>query len=350
MARHGYTHEVEQAYIRALELFEGAQQPPQLFPVLRGLASFYNLRGEFAKEAKAGREILRLAEAQDDASMRVDGHLVLGSSLAMHNDLHGGLEHLYIATACFESHHRPPRFTLGNNPVVAALTTSALTLWMLGYPDRALARADRAVTLATELEHPFTLAYSLFHTGFLHLWRREPELVRDRAVSALDVADEHDLKIWRALGSCLLGAAQAALSGSQDGLAEIREGIEMYRRLKTPPAFWALVLFIRATRMLSRKSSGRARLLEDQATRLVAETIEQAGDGPGTTLLPEFHLLKGNLLLILDDADDADAESWLMEAFEAARQLDARLPQLRAAIALCRAQARRGNAEHGEAC
>ena len=207
LARHGYTNEVEQAYIGALAQFEEEQEPPELLPILRGLASFYNLRGEFAKGAHVGREILRLAEAQEDASMRVDGHLVLGSSLAMHYDLRGGLDHLDKAIACFEAQHKPVRrFGLGNNPGVAALTTSALTLWMLGYPDRALVRANRAVALATDLEHPFTLAYTLFHTGFLHLWRREPELARDRAVSALDIADEHDLRIWMALGSCLLAA------------------------------------------------------------------------------------------------------------------------------------------------
>ena len=37
----------------------------------------------------------------------------------------------------------------------------------------------------------------------------------------------------------------------------------------------------------------------------------------------------------------------LLRAFEEARDLDARLPQLRAAIALCRAQARRGDAGRG---
>src|SRR5437764_11100553 len=197
MAIHGYTQEVEEAYGRALELVEGERDRPQLFPVLRGLASFYNYRAEFDKGAEVGREILRLADAQDDPSMRVDGDLVLGSSLALEHDLHGGLEHLDRAIASFESQGlRSRRFRLGNNPGVAAFTTSALTLWMLGFPDRALEHATRAVTLARELEHPFTLAYALFHAGFLHLWRREPEPMRDRAVEVLDVADEHDLPIW----------------------------------------------------------------------------------------------------------------------------------------------------------
>ena len=126
MAIHGYTQEVEEAYARALELFEGGRELPQLFPVLRGLASFYNYRAEFDKGAEVGREILRLADVQDDPSMRVDGHLVLGSSLALQHDLHGGLDHLDKAIASFESQgHRSRRFRLGNNPAVACLTTSA---------------------------------------------------------------------------------------------------------------------------------------------------------------------------------------------------------------------------------
>jgi tetratricopeptide (TPR) repeat protein len=235
MAIDGYTQEVEEAYTRALGLFEGQRELPQLFPVLRGLATFYNYRAEFDKGAEIGREILRLADARDDASMRADGHLVLGSSLVLQHDLHGGLDHLDRAIASFESErHRPRRFRLGNNPGVASLTTSALTLWMLGFPDRARERATRAVALATELEHPFSLAYALFHAGFLHLWRREPELMRDRAVGVLDIADEHDLQIWRALGTCLLGAAKTGLGHSEEGLAEIRDGIALYNGLRTP--------------------------------------------------------------------------------------------------------------------
>src|SRR5688572_17090590 len=49
LATKGYTEEVEQAYARALKLCENAGEIPQLFPVLRGLASFYILRTEYEK-------------------------------------------------------------------------------------------------------------------------------------------------------------------------------------------------------------------------------------------------------------------------------------------------------------
>jgi predicted ATPase/class 3 adenylate cyclase len=341
MAINGYTQEVEEAYTRALGLFEGQRELPQLFPVLRGLATFYNYRAEFDKGAEIGREILRLADARDDASMRADGHLVLGSSLALQHDLHGGLDHLDKAIASFESErHRPRRFRLGNNPGVASFTTSALTLWMLGFPDRARERATRAVALATELEHPFSLAYALFHTGFLHLWRREPELMRDRAVGVLDVADEHDLQIWRALGTCLLGAAKTGLGHSEEGLSEIRGGIALYHGLRTPPVFWPLILFVRAEAC---GRSGRPA----EGLGLIEEALEIADEGSGLTLLPEFYSLKGDLLLLLPEANGSDAEPWFQRAFEAAGKLDAKMTQLRAATGLCRSQQERGHAQHG---
>ncbi len=339
MAIHGYTREVEEAYGRALELFEGQREIPQLFPVLRSLASFYTYRAEFEKGAQVGREILRLAEVQDDPSMRVDGHLVLGSSIAFQHDLHGGLEHLDSAIASFESQgYRFRRFRLGNNPGVACFTTSALVLWMLGHPDRALERANRAVALATELGHPFTLAYGLFHSGFLHLWRREPELVGDRAMGVLDVAHEHELPIWKALGHCLRGAANTGMGRFDEGLAEIRQGLDLYQGLKTPPVFWPLLLSVQAG---AYARSGRPA----DGLGLIEEAIEIAGSG--LTLVPEFYLLKGDLLLALPDANGTSAESWFQRAFDVAEGVDARMSQLRAAIRLCRLWRDQGNVEQG---
>jgi hypothetical protein len=182
------------------------------------------------------------------------------------------------------------------------------------------------------------MAYALFHTGFLHLWRREPELMRDRAGGLLDVADEHDLEIWRALGTCLLGAAKTGLGRPEEGLEQIADGIAMYRGQRSPPVFWPLILFVRAGACAR---SGRP----SEGLGMVEDAIEIAGEGSGLTLLPEFYLLKGNLLLALPEANGSSAGSWLSRAFDVAGGLDARMPQLRAATGLCRSQLEQGPAE-----
>jgi hypothetical protein len=339
MAVHGYTREVEEAYSRALELFEGQRELPQLFPVLRGLASFYNYRAEFEKGRPGG--------ARDPAPSGGSGR----SDYPRRRTFGAGLQYRVArrspwrsgpprkAIASFESQgYRSRRFGLGNNPGVACFTTSALVLWMLGHPDRALERANRAVALATELGHPFTLAYALFHSGFLHLWRREPELVRTRATGVLNVADEHELQIWTALGTCLLGAANTGVGRFEEGLAQLRLGLDLYQGLKTPPVFWPLLLSVQAG---AYARSGRPA----DGLGFIEEAIVIAGSG--MPLLPEFYLLKGDLLLALSDANGDSADPWFQKAFDAAQRLDARMSQLRAAIRLCRLWRDQGNEEQG---
>ena len=329
MATKGYTPEVEEVYARTLELFEG-RQVPQLFPVLRNLGNFYNFRGESDNATRMARAILRLGEEQQDASMLVDGHLFMGMNLAFFGDLHSGLEHLDKAIAYFRSEPYPTgRYRLGNNPGVVCLTSSAFILWVLGYPDRGRQRADEAVALAAGLEHPLTLAYGLYHAGYLHLWRREPELVRDRAERLLQLVDEHDFPIWRALGTCLLGAANTAVGQVEEGLAKVRQGVDLYQGLKTPPVFWPM---LRALEAGAYAQAGRV----EEGLAMVDEALEISGRGSGTTLLPEFQLLKGDLLLALGQGDGADPEPWFQRAFDLAQRLDARMSQLRAAVRLCR--------------
>jgi predicted ATPase len=78
---------------------------------------------------------------------------------------------------------------------------------------------------------------------------------------------------------------------------------------------------------------------------VIDEALEIAGRSGGMTLLPEFQLLKGDLLLALPRAHDADPEPWFQRAFDIAQGLDARMSQLRAAVRLCRLRQARGNGE-----
>jgi len=329
MAMEGFTSGVEAEYTQALEVIEGESDRPQLFPVLRSLGAFYNYRAEFDKAAQIGREIQALADRQDAPSMRVDGDLQLGASLGFLGELHAGVDQLEAAIASFDAHHyRPSRLRVGSDPRVPCLTTSAFFLWLLGYPDRSLERADRAVELSLTLEHPLTRAYALFHSGLLHLWRREPELVRSRALGTLDIADEHDLPVWNATGTFLLGAALTGLGDVEEGLSGIRGGVGLYRGMKTPPVFWPMLLSVFAA------ACGKAGL-EDEGLGFIDEAVTLVGENSSMPLLPELLLVKGDLLAAADRETDGPALSY-QRALESARVLDARMSQLRAAARLCR--------------
>ena len=243
----GYTAEAEQAYTRALALSQEVGDIPELFPVLRGLGSLYGYLGQYDKAGEIAWRLLRMAERLGDDNMQAEGHLRLGYILAFTNDIHLGLEHLEKALAGYDAEQfGTPRFQLGNNSAVIGLNVSALLLWMVGFPERALERANKAVALARRLNHPYSLAYALFHAGVLHLWRREAELAEEAALAALDVAEEHEFQVWSAVATCLHGAALAGLGQAEEGLAQVRRGIDAYQGLNTPPVFWPMLIFMDA--------------------------------------------------------------------------------------------------------
>ncbi len=333
MATKGFTQEVEDAFTGAVDLFERGGDARQQFSVLRGLATLYEFRAQFDKAAGLGREILALGERENDPRILLDGHLVMGATKMFIDDLQGGLDHLDQAIALSASvPARARAMQVGNDPRVASLTTSAFTLWLLGYPDRAVERMDAALALAVELEHPFTAVYARFHAGLLNLWRREPDLAFERASALLEIADEHDFRTWSAAGDCLLGAAQVGLGRFEEGLANIQTGMELYRGLRSPLVFWPMLLYIDA---------GASYGVGAPASGLpsIDAAIELMSPGAGTTLIPELHLLKGDLLAAMAAVDGngvAQAEDWYRRAFDRAGELGARMTQLRAATRLAR--------------
>jgi hypothetical protein len=182
------------------------------------------------------------------------------------------------------------------------------------------------VALATELDHPYSLAYAFYHSGFLHLWRREGAAVRDRAESALGVARASELQVWQALGTCLLGAATSSLGRPEDGLRQMADGVDQYQGLRTPPVFWPMIRWMQAGACVD---AGQP----DTGFPLIDEGLEVGGQE--TIMSPLLHIVRGDLFLLGPNADPAAATAAFERAYSVADTLGARTPQLRAAVRLC---------------
>jgi adenylate cyclase len=322
LASKGYGPESEAAYDAVLALVASEPDVRPDYPILRSLSTFYQFRGETGKALEVAGEIVRLAEEKNDPAMLVDGSVVMGSIVGFRNELQRGLGYLERGIALAEARGlRPARFRAGNDPAVACFTTSGFFLWLLGYPDRAVERMDRAAAEARRIGHMYSVAYALFHGGFLHVWRREPELTQERALAVINVAEEHDFPLWRALGAVLLGAAKTAL-GDASALAMIDENIDRYRAMSTPPVFWPMLLSLQARAL---GYAGRA----DEALAVVDAAMELAAGRAELTLAPEFLLLRGDMLA--QTGSEESPETWFQQAFDLAGSLGQRLPQLRSA-------------------
>jgi predicted ATPase/class 3 adenylate cyclase len=324
MALRGYTQEAEEIYFRALTLSEELGQLPQHFPVLRSVASFRLYRGDFDQAAAVGRQLLTLGEQQDDVEVLVDGHLVVGASLVFSGNVSSGMDHLERAVALFSPQPGAGRFRFGPSPGIVSYGVSAFLLWLTGHPARAVERASQAVAFARQIGHPYSLAFALFHAGFLDVWHRDPELALQRAKATAEIASEHDYSIWKGLSQALEGLALAGLGQHESGLAMIDQGVALYQGLKTPPIFWPLVLYLQASGYAIGGRTTEGLELIDQALSIVGEGF----------LHPEFALVKGDLLLTLPDIDGAMAS--FQGVLDIGERHGARMSQLRAATRLTR--------------
>jgi adenylate cyclase len=167
------------------------------------------------------------------------------------------------------------------------------------------------------------------------MWRREPKRALECARQALEVAEEHNLQIWMAIGTVLRGAAESDLGDVENGLADIRAGLSFYQGLKSPPVFWPLLLYLWAGALRRAGQSG-------EGLRLIEDAIEIVGTQ--IALSPLFLVAKGDLLLDISPDAAAKAETWYRRALDRATESDMKMLQLRAAMGLVRAARSRDGA------
>ena len=341
-ATKGHTDEAEQAYARALELCERAGEVPQLFSVLRALATLYVFRMENQKALQMGDRILQLAEQLDDADMKFEAEVFVGSLLAFSDPQDGGA-YLEKAVASYDLERpRAGRQLVGPYPAVVGLAVSAIFLWMIGYPDRAHQRAADSILLAHRLNHPYSVTYALFHSGLLNVWMKNYEIARERAQALLGLAEAHGFHIWTAVGQCLLGTTLVQLGSAEKGLPLIQQGLHTYQRLKSPLVFLPMLLHLCA-------GAYSAASQPEAGLDMLNEAIEIGSSGPeDKALTSEFLVLKGALLLALSSDNAAEAEALYEHAVLNAQEARAPMLELRAATALSHLWHEQGDDERAQ--
>ncbi|HEU5113237.1 MAG TPA: adenylate/guanylate cyclase domain-containing protein, partial [Acidimicrobiia bacterium] len=300
MAVRGYGPETEAAYRRAMEVSETVGTPEQRFPVLRALATYYMGIAQFATVIEFGRQLLELGEQAGDDSMLIEGHYVFGTATAFSGDLEAGLPHIDRAIELHDPQvHDSGRFRLGPNTGVVARTASGILLWQCGKLEQAVNRVEAALDVARQIGHPYSIAYGLHHNGLLALYRRRFEDAQRWARELAGVSEESDYPVWRTLATVFEGAATSFLGDPETGLSMTEKGIELYHGLTTPPVFWPDLLRLRAQ---VHAIAG----LPERALELIEDAL--AIGGPDDLTNPEFHIVKGDVLMSFPDPDRAAAE------------------------------------------
>ena len=318
--------EAERAYRRALTICQASGDQVQLFPALSGLALYYEIRGDLTTAYDLAAQLLRLAVASGDAALVMQAHQSMGGTLMDLGRLGESLTHYEQAMAIWTPEPRASDGLFTFDPGVACPAFAARVLWPHGYPDRALASIETAVARARTRAQPQSLAFALTFAAIVTQFRGEVNQTLLHAEEAAAIARDHGLVQMLAWARLWRGWALVEQGQTEEGIAEMRGGLGVYRSLGSEiarPHFLAL---------LAEALGAQGQI--DEGLALLAEALAAVEANGERFIEAEIHRLRGRLLVKQSPGAAPEAVKSIQRAVDVARSQDARGWELRAAMEL----------------
>ncbi|HWK11793.1 MAG TPA: hypothetical protein VNR64_17160, partial [Vicinamibacterales bacterium] len=325
--------EIEPVFARARELCQRLDDPPELFPVLWSLTLFHAIRGDLREYRRRADDLMVMAEQSGNPAFLMGAHHLVGVSREFLGDMAEAARVLDRGRELhIPSEHLAYTAMYGLDPGMIARAMSSRPLWVLGYPDRALARAEETLALARSQRQPMTLAFALLVTQGLHLNRGEIAEAIALGDETVALCREYELLQEREWSRSFQGAALAATGKLDDGIALLKDSLAVQHAMGSGLVRSA---FLGVLGDLLR-FAGRI----DEGLDAVAAGFEHAEKTLEGGYVAELLRARGELRLARGDR--AEAASDLREAIAHASKQQAKSFELRSATALARLLASEG--------
>jgi class 3 adenylate cyclase/tetratricopeptide (TPR) repeat protein len=223
----------EQAHLLIAEaeaLGERSEDPLLLFSVLHSfwVANTVSLNGDVACDLAA--QFLALAQQQAATVPLMIGHRLMGASLLVAGAYAEGRRHLDQAIALYDPvEHRPLATRFGQDNRVAALSFRSVILWLLGFPDTALADTNDALSHARRVGQAATLMFALVYAGWSHIQRRDYAAADAHLKELVTLVEDKGASFWKTLGLTVRGWLLALMGKGPDAVGLITPGISALR-------------------------------------------------------------------------------------------------------------------------
>ena len=314
--------EVERAYSRAYELSRSAGDSQQAFQVLWGLTLHHFVSARVGTAFEYAQKLYDLGVSSGDDDLLVEANIALGMTRFHLGDLVTAREHLGRALASYDPARRDLHtLRYGQDPEVFCLSYDAWALWLLGYPDQALGSVEKVVALSRGSGNPYNRVFALNFAARVHQARREADAAKLVSEEMVALSREHGFAYYVAQGTFRRGWALTVSGKAEEGIAQLREGLEGLQatgtELARPGLLQQLAQCYRHTGQME-----EAIQAIDEALALVVAGGTQVGAA-------EMHRLKGELLLASAGRNRARARESFRRAVAIARAQHARSFELR---------------------
>jgi predicted ATPase len=326
------TEAVERARL-LIEKAEALGEPPEdpllLFSVLYGLwvVKLVALDGDAMRQLAT--QFLELAEKHGRTPLLMMGHRLTGVSLMLLGDIAQSRTHLDEAIALFNpATDRPLAARFGNDPGITSLGFRARSLWLLGFPDAALADTEHAVRDAREIGQAATLMLALFHASLTHLLCGDYTAANIETDELIALANETTAAQWKAQAVLNNGCVLVATGRPADAVQMIDPGVTAYR--STGSTIWLPLT-------LSYLGVAHAELHRfDDAWRCIGEAVTAVETTKEKWSEAEINRMAGEIALKSPTPDTAKAQGYFDRALRVARAQQAKSWELRAAMSMAR--------------
>jgi class 3 adenylate cyclase/tetratricopeptide (TPR) repeat protein/tRNA A37 threonylcarbamoyladenosine biosynthesis protein TsaE len=327
---------------QAEALGEAPEDPLLLFSVLYGfwVANLVAFNSDVCGDL--ARQFLSLAEKQGATVPLMIGHQAVAISLQSAGDITEGRAHYDQAIALYNPvEHRPLATRFGQDSRVVNLSRRSAALWLLGYPEAALADAESAVKNAREIGHAATLMYALSHGAFAQYQCGNYASANAVFDELAALAEEKGALFWKAFGIMNQGCVRALTGQPVDAVRMIKSGWQSTGATMWMPFF------------LSYLARAHAELgnFED-AWRSICEAMATVKTSKERWCEAEIYRIAGEITILVPEpaaarADAARAGAYFERALAIAHAQRAKSWQLRTAMSmarLLRAQGKWGDA------
>lgn len=336
VALQGYASpEVGRVFGRARELCLQLGARPQLGPAFNGLWAYSIVRCEYAESTALADQMLAMAAESRDPDLDLEAAAAAGiNSFWASADLPGARRHLERALSLYDvKHHHTHALIYSQDPGVTSMAHLVWTLYLLGYPEQATACVGDLRRLARARGHAYSTGYAYAWENTFWFLARRVGAARQATAEGLRFCAEQGFPLWQIVAAYVGAWARTASGEVTDAAREIRQVLTAWRATgATVSQSFQMSILAEVHRLQG--DTGAALADIDEALALT----RSCGD---LWYRPELLRFRGELLAARGD-DPGLAETCFREALEQARSLQARMWELRAAVALSRLFIRTG--------
>lgn len=312
---------------KARELCQRLGDTIQLIPILFGLWTFYLCKGDLKSARDSGEHMLSIARTLNDPVLLVGPHVALAMTRLHQGELVASREHFEEVIRLYDvTQHGRYMQLYRLDPAVHCASQMIRLLWLLGFPDQALRKAEESVALARRLSSLLSLAHMQLYAAQLYQNLRQPEKARDYGQACIALCDEHAIQLERAWAECWYGWAIAELGETDAGLSLMRSA------LATQLSIGARVArgYCQAVRAQALWHAGHT----EEGLQAVEDGLAVSEQNGEPFYSADLWRLKGELLKMQGGTEEA--EHCFKKAIEMARRQAAKSLELRAATSLAR--------------